>query len=159
MNNIIQYNEFINESLFSSRFRFLYDRIKQIIKTANPDDITFRKYEEDGTFSLRFSFPTAFSENDPYGEEETPNDMIISIQRYRGIKSSFRDFLDIPANKKYRLIVNNEEIPITNSEARSLYMEIENRKKMENVIKKKKAQDDLYNKYKELDDKLQKKIK
>jgi hypothetical protein len=159
MNNLIKYDEFVNESLFGSRFRFIYNRIKKYIKTVNPADITFEQYQAKGTYNLLCRFSTEVSENDPYGEEENSSDMKIKVQRYRADAKGLRDVFDIDGPIRYRLIINDETLPISNSEAHSLFIEMKNRKKMEKEIEKKKAQDELYNKYKEIDKTLQKKIR
>jgi len=154
MKNITSYKEFIspsiNESLFSSKFKFLVNRIKEAIENLRFEDIIAMgdRYE------FRIVVEEINNENDPFHEEEYEEENVLNV------KITKRYNADMFDTCSYILVINYEIIPITNMEGRSIYKAVARRKnnyeKINAEREKKRKEEELLIKYKNIENKFKK---
>lgn len=143
MNNIQEYEDFVNESIFGSKFDFLVKKIKKAISEIPPKDIRVTKFFADQEYAFTWKTKKEVGENDPFGEDT--EDLCLKCEFRKNEKSS------ISSTNKYSLTINDEYIPISYLEARSLFNLVKDRKNNEKKIAEKEREDTLYKKYKEVD--------
>jgi len=120
MNNLITYDEFLNEGLFtSSRYEKLLTKLREHIDKMNPDDIGGRG--RIFTFTIKKS---AKNPDDPYGEENWGDDINIRVELR----------VDDEGDKKYSLYINDEIINVSKGEAKSLWKYINHKKESYNRL-------------------------
>ncbi len=134
MKNITSYYDFMNEGVFSKR-TILFDKLLKIAKEISPSEITSRNSY--GIINrLNFTYSKAFNidfEIDPYGEDADLKsiEVEVSVSAY---------------TEKHKLLINNNQTSLTNSEAKKIYDILYNKyiaRKSEEICRDLGA-DDLY---------------
>lgn len=127
MDNLYNYNDYLNEGLFKSKYHNAFVYIYNYIKNMNPDDVVIFKEQNvrlpDRIF--RFSIKKNRNELDPLGEEQWDDDIVITI----------REPLDIDGIELY---IDNENLNIGYFEKLKLkkliYKIVTNRKEIKRNI-------------------------
>jgi hypothetical protein len=141
MKNIRTFDQFVNEGLFSSKFRNLVDKLYKYILTADLNTISGDSYNG---YTFRINKNNKINkEQDPYGEENWGDDVAVELNWH----SSNSDFLSGIGVHIYELIINGDKANVANMEARKLFKAVERRFKYrdrdEKILKNKEIEDRL----------------
>ena len=132
-NKLKKYNEFINEGLFSSKYKNIIDKIYNYIDNIDIDDVI----PEQNSYSIIIRSGGINMERDPFGEEVLEDDLQIRITR------SY-DYDSFPL---YYLDMDGESVKANKWEIRKLYKLIEKKKELKNISRKEEKLNRSFNKF------------